>query len=219
MINALDHFERSAKLFEKDREMASFRAITGEEEAATAFMKAIQLRKYPHAEEFKLTREILCSMLPTLLRHETFGHGRVGDRPTHDHLLTAEELDVVSAIMVNRYREMSFEQFAELPQPLSALFAWQQAGDPDGPRVLLEAKSQTDEGLVAVLEKLSGLVRSSGGEFVTLSRSNLTGLLDYEAARQRIVNLTTSRAEGDPLRARAEAVLLSFRQGVDSKPP
>lgn len=52
LLNALDHFDRSSRLFEVDREMASFRAITGEEEAATALMKAIQLRRYPHASEF-----------------------------------------------------------------------------------------------------------------------------------------------------------------------
>ena len=52
MLSALDHFKRSANLFDADREMASFRAITGEEEAATALVKAIQLRRYPHAAEF-----------------------------------------------------------------------------------------------------------------------------------------------------------------------
>lgn len=50
--NALEHFERSGKIFEIDREMASFRAITGEEEAATALMKAIQLRGYENAKKF-----------------------------------------------------------------------------------------------------------------------------------------------------------------------
>lgn len=51
MENALDHFERSFRLFSSDREMASFRAITGEE-AATALIKAIQLRGYPNAKQF-----------------------------------------------------------------------------------------------------------------------------------------------------------------------
>jgi hypothetical protein len=53
LLNTLEHFDRSSRLFGSDREMASFRAITGEEEAATALIKAIQLRRYRHAEEFK----------------------------------------------------------------------------------------------------------------------------------------------------------------------
>lgn len=51
LLNTLEHFDRSAQLFESDREMASFRAITGEEEAATALIKAIQLRRYLHSKE------------------------------------------------------------------------------------------------------------------------------------------------------------------------
>ena len=50
--NSLDHIERASRLFDIDREMASFRAITGEEEASTALIKAIQLRGYEHAREF-----------------------------------------------------------------------------------------------------------------------------------------------------------------------
>lgn len=52
LLSALDNFDRSSELFELDREMASFRAITGEEEAATALIKAIQVRRYPHAKKF-----------------------------------------------------------------------------------------------------------------------------------------------------------------------
>lgn len=47
--SCFDHFERSGHLLDIDREMASFRAITGEEEAATALMRAIQLKGYEGA--------------------------------------------------------------------------------------------------------------------------------------------------------------------------
>ena len=52
LINSLEHFDRASLLLEGDREMAAFRAIRGEEEAAAALIKAIQLRRYPHAREF-----------------------------------------------------------------------------------------------------------------------------------------------------------------------
>lgn len=49
--NALQHFDRALSLLEIDREMASFRAITGEEEAAAALFKALQLQGYPQADQ------------------------------------------------------------------------------------------------------------------------------------------------------------------------
>lgn len=52
LLNSLDQFDRSFRLLDTDKEMASFRGITGEEEAATVLIKAIQLRSYPHAREF-----------------------------------------------------------------------------------------------------------------------------------------------------------------------
>lgn len=48
--NSLDGFERARRLIDIDREMASFRAITAEEEAAAALFRSFQERKYPGAE-------------------------------------------------------------------------------------------------------------------------------------------------------------------------
>lgn len=45
--NALDHLDKALKLLPHDRHMASFRAITGEEEAAAALFKALQRQGYP----------------------------------------------------------------------------------------------------------------------------------------------------------------------------
>jgi len=44
--NALDGFERARALLEIDREVASFRAITAAEEAASASIRSLQLREY-----------------------------------------------------------------------------------------------------------------------------------------------------------------------------
>lgn len=51
--STLEHIDRARTLFPIDREMASFRAITGEEEAATALMMAIQSKRYQGADQFK----------------------------------------------------------------------------------------------------------------------------------------------------------------------
>lgn len=52
--NALSGFDRARRLLDVDREMASFRAITAEEEAAAALFRSFQLRGYPGAELLSL---------------------------------------------------------------------------------------------------------------------------------------------------------------------
>lgn len=51
--NALRHIERAWKLSKRDPEMAAFRAITAEEEAASAVFHAIRRRKYEGRDKLK----------------------------------------------------------------------------------------------------------------------------------------------------------------------
>jgi hypothetical protein len=51
--NAFRHISKAWRLQETDLEMAAFRAITAEEEAATAIFHALQRRKYKGAEKLK----------------------------------------------------------------------------------------------------------------------------------------------------------------------
>lgn len=50
--SAFHHMDQAALIFDLDREMASFRAITAEEEAATALMLAIKSKRYAGADKF-----------------------------------------------------------------------------------------------------------------------------------------------------------------------
>lgn len=52
--STLDHFERSLVLRNVDLEMASFRAICGEEEASAAVISALHHRKYENAYRLKI---------------------------------------------------------------------------------------------------------------------------------------------------------------------
>lgn len=52
-MNAVRHTNRAWMLRESDPQMAAFRAITGEEESATALFRALQRLKYPKAEKLK----------------------------------------------------------------------------------------------------------------------------------------------------------------------
>lgn len=53
-LNALEGCDKALALLEIDREIASFRAITAEEEAAVALFASLQLRGYPGAERLVL---------------------------------------------------------------------------------------------------------------------------------------------------------------------
>ncbi|MDB5243911.1 MAG: hypothetical protein JWP57_4537, partial [Spirosoma sp.] len=154
--------------------------------------------------------------LTSIFRRETFAHGRHGDRPDSHQLLTDAELDVVGETMLARYRAMSFADFAAGRQPLSMLFAWQQGGDQDGPQRLVGAEILTDTGLLDVLEHLSGRVLTatptSTREHVTLSRSNIATLVDYDEVRRRIERLAEGGSD-ETTRTRAGSLLESFRNG------
>ncbi|MCK0533264.1 hypothetical protein [Sphingobium agri] len=156
------------------------------------------------------------SWLTSLFRHETFAHGRHGDRPDSDRLLASDELDLVTEVMLGRYRRMSFDDIKAQLQPLSMLFAWQQGGDEDGPRNLLASEVDTDEGLVGTLQHLCGRVRTATAtaerEIATLSRSNIASLVDYESARERITQLAET-AQDPVFREKARILLESFRDG------
>lgn len=69
-MNALDHIDRADRLLEFDREMASFRAITAEEEAAAAVFKALQWRSYPNSKRLSerdhVTKAALLAVLTAI---------------------------------------------------------------------------------------------------------------------------------------------------------
>jgi hypothetical protein len=74
--NALDGFIRAKALLPIDREIASFRAITAAEEAASALIRSLQLREYPGAHLVDLRKHPHKAAVPLFLnavRHEIAG--------------------------------------------------------------------------------------------------------------------------------------------------
>jgi hypothetical protein len=164
--------------------------------------KALELsegkRKESLTEAFKYGRSV--GWLTSVLRKETFAHGRHGDQPSKERILSPQELDLISALMIERYRAMSWAEFEAMPDQLNALFGWAQAGDPQGPRNLLAEAIKSDEALLGILESWSGI----GGEKPrgsSLSRSNLS-LLPYEEVLTRVNNLAASEEAGTASRAK-----------------
>lgn len=151
--------------------------------------------------------------LTTILRSETFAHGRVEDHSSGEKLLAADELDCISAIMVDRFRNLRLEEWKALRRPLSALFAWYQAGDRDGPKDMVASESATDGGLLSVLEFMgSRVISSERGEYGALTERSLRYFMDYADARSRTERL--AREASDPaLKGRAAALVKQFKNG------
>lgn len=144
--------------------------------------------------------------LTALLRDETFAHGRVDDRPRGKKLLTSEELDLISEAMIERYRSLYFDDWKKLRDPVSALFAWYQAGDKVGPRDMLASVATTDDGFLSVLELMgTRVISSSRGSFVSMKKTTIDYFMDYEEARSRVETLSEN---SDDIELRKRAVRL-----------
>lgn len=78
--NALEGFSRARMLLPIDREIASFRAITAAEEAASALIRSLQVREYPKANLIDLRKHSHKAAVPFFLRavrHTLAGNGTI----------------------------------------------------------------------------------------------------------------------------------------------
>lgn len=67
-LNAIQGVSKAKALLPLDREMASFRAITAEEEAASALFMALKLRNYPGADKLNLGNHRHKAAVPPFLQ-------------------------------------------------------------------------------------------------------------------------------------------------------
>lgn len=147
--------------------------------------------------------------LTSLFRRETFAHGRYGERPRPERewLFKNEELDQITAFMLDRYRAMTVKEVLGSPNPVSLLFAWRQGGDELGPRRLVQNNIVSDEGLVETLECLVSPVESSDrGVYYVLKKSELSNFFDFEDAMRRLKEISDSNA----LKNRADFLIRAF---------
>ena len=151
--------------------------------------------------------------LTSLFRHDTFAHGRYGNRRRleDEWLFTSGELDQITELMLGRYRAMSASDVFGCPDPISLLFAWRQGGDEQGPRQFIEANTILDESLVEALERLISTINSSDrGRVAVLKKDNLAPFMDYEKVTQRIHSLTTDNDLG----ARARRLVVALEDAI-----
>ena len=154
---------------------------------------------------------IAIGWLTSILRDETFAHGLYGDdpRPEHEWLFSKAQMEKVTKLMLKRYQALSAEEFLDIPQPLSLLFAWRQAGDMEGARQFVSSNINTNEEFVRMLEIfLSTVTSSNRGVYKVLRKDNIEKFLDYERSIERINSLREDPELGDRANQLATAVKL-----------
>lgn len=152
---------------------------------------------------------IAIGWLTSILRYETFAHGIYGDkpRPKSERLFTIEQVNHITELMLNRYRKMSADEVFNTPKPISLLFAWRQAGDPDGPRQLLGSNIASDREFVRTLENLTSTITSSNrGTYRVLKSENVDNFLDFDQAVKRINQLKEDPKLGERAALLAKAI-------------
>ncbi|KPQ06822.1 MAG: KAP family P-loop domain [Rhodobacteraceae bacterium HLUCCA12] len=149
--------------------------------------------------------------LTSMFRRETFAHGRYGERPKPEEewLFQEDELDEINAILLERYRSMSFQDVISSPKPVSLLFAWMQGGDKEGPCNLIAGHAESDAGFLDALEGLTSWINSSDrGRFKVLKRENLESFMDLDGTTARLQGLVDDPQLGERARRIVEVLKL-----------
>ncbi len=177
----------------------------------------------------KLTNEKRAEILRTLFnegaalgwlisiwRSALRAHSKIGkDSSPPPAILSPDELDTVTQILVSRFRQLAPEAL-EVPNFLQLLFTWGQSDTMDAPRRWLEPHIKSDEGLVRALESMSSWVAINDRVHFQLTRQNIEPFLDYEAARKRIDAIADDVDKPADLRERALKLKQKFEIGDDN---
>ncbi len=184
--NALDGFTRAKELLPLDREIASFRAITAAEEAASALIRSLQLRNYPNADNIDLWRhphKAAVYFFLNAVRHEIAQHREI----TLTVTLSADPPKITVALPIRQFVQLPPDMQSyqlELAEPLCIIGSRPGIADDDyfdaavrkvaGSRkvdklIAAEANGRNrilyahDAGLPVSLATLEGIERREGG--------------------------------------------------------
>lgn len=178
--NALDGFARAKTLLPIDREIASFRAITAAEEAASALIRSLQLRGYPGAEQVDLRKHPHKAAVPFFLnavRSEIAGDRQIDLTVT----LSVDPPKLTVAVPIH--------QFVDLPDDLANLHI--QLADPlgvTGSKPGVPANDYFDEAVkrVAGSRKVDKLIASEANARNTLLYAHDGGFPSSRATMRSI---------------------------------
>jgi len=197
-------------------------ADVGEWTAWGAAEEAVRrlLRQVPQGDREDCLRRLFegraLGWLTDLLRGEIFSHGRYGEgaKSENQRLLTVAEFESVLMAMLRRFSETPPDDLMRVPNLMSLLYAWKQGSGTDDARRWVEAKTETDAGLLAFLYRARSWVASSSiGVYYPLKQRDLQNFLDYEDAVRRVGTIATSATASEADRKRAAELVVAFEQG------
>jgi len=156
------------------------------------------------------------SWLTMLFRHETFAHGRAGDRPKSEseRYFSSAQLDRVSATMLARYRDMSFDAVITAISPIDILYGWLQGGDADGVKAFIATGIDDDMKFLQLLMALRSTATTSEGSYKTLKMINVASLFDFSGVETRLTELAGDASKPE-LANLAKTVLEAISNGKD----
>lgn len=154
--------------------------------------------------------------LTSILRRETFAHGKYGEREKRreEWWLSEDDFEAACCIMIDRYRSIDLKTMMNTPRPLDLIFAWRQAGDEDGPGKFLAEVTATDEGLVDALGMFVTAIDSSDrGRYFAIKSENVSHFFNYDSIIERLTEIVES---GSPeLREKASELIGMARLELD----
>lgn len=150
----------------------------------------------------------------SLLRTEILTHGHYGDRsePEEQRLLTPAEFERIRLIMLGRYTSMPPQELRKAPNLIRLLYGWEQAAGNDDAKNWVQANTQSDDDLLAMLARARGLKSGSYGIQYPLTRREIGHFLDYDAARQRVRDIADHPDANANHRRLAAELLVAFAQ-------
>lgn len=153
--------------------------------------------------------------LTNIFRREAFAHRRYGARgePESEWIFTEQDLDLITDIMVSRYKELPLAEILETPDAAEILSTWQHAGGKHDIAALLVDIDKNEKLLIALLQSLAGDVNSSNeGLYKILERNLVSRFIDYDVARNKLIAISEDNVNTE-LAFAAKQLLDALRRG------
>ena len=153
-------------------------------------------------------------LLAEVIGSELFAHGRAGDKgPQEDRqILTSAELDDGIAIMRQRLKGADRSKISSVPELLTFLYRWEQAGDEEEMKRWVAEQLQANDTFLALLENCRGWM-ASDRVYYPLKRRDISHLMDFDAAITRLQEIAAN--ENAPTAHRTHAQELISAAEID----
>ena len=156
------------------------------------------------------------SWLTPIIRDLTFEHGLVGDsaKPEGLRLLDDKEFKMIRQRYLEMLQNEDPEILLKVPDILSLLFSWLQAGDKEGVRTWISSQSRTDQGLLQLLDRM-GCSDSGRDDAPRLRPKYLDELFGgSEDVKQRVTEIK-DKTDNQELHAQALRILDAMEKGAE----